>query len=58
MTSPEEVQALAEAWFNQQMRRAEARHGAQWPENREWVADYLREEVQQRTARRMEGQTP
>ena len=52
MTKPAELQALAAAWFRQQMERARVRQGARWDEHKAWVADYLREQVRQRLVAR------
>ena len=52
MTPTAELQALAQAWFKQQIERARARHGNRWDGHKEWVAAYLREEVRQRLAAR------
>ena len=47
-----ELQAKAEQWFRQQVERAQARHGSRWDEHRDWIVDYLREQVRQRLAAR------
>lgn len=52
MTTAAELQALAAAWFKRQMERAKSAHGSRWDEHKEWVADYLREQVRQRLRQR------
>lgn len=43
-----EVRALAEAWYRQQVERIAQCMGQFWPEHREWVEDYVAEEVRQK----------
>jgi hypothetical protein len=45
---PRETLALAHAWYARQMARLEKRHGPRWPANRDWLSDYLYEELRQR----------
>lgn len=44
----DEVQRLAEAWFERQVERLSRLHGSAWPKHREWVEDYLRGELRRR----------
>lgn len=46
--SPAEVLALAERWLIRQREILAKAHGSSWPQHREWVEAYLREEVRQR----------
>lgn len=46
--TPEEIRAAAEAWFARQVEIARRALGTYWPAHREWVRDYLREEIRQR----------
>jgi len=43
-----EVWATAEAWFKRQVATLSAALGSSWPEHRDWIVAYLREEVRQR----------
>ncbi len=43
-----DVHADAQAWFEEQMSTAKARHGVNWPAVQDWVRDYLVEELRQR----------
>jgi hypothetical protein len=45
-----EMRAAGDAWVQQQMDKAAAKHGDAWPDLRDWVESYLREEVRQRLA--------
>lgn len=45
---PAEVLAKAEAWYAQQLAILAQCHGHRWPEHREWVEAYLREQLRQR----------
>ena len=44
----EQVLASAQAWFGRQVGLLRKAHGPSWPTHREWVLEYLREEVRQR----------
>ncbi len=46
--SPSEIKARAEAWYSRQMASIAKAHGASWPEHKEWIEDYLREELRER----------
>lgn len=46
--STAQILAFAESWFARQLVKAQAAHGPAWPQHREWVTEYLREEVRQR----------
>lgn len=46
--TPAQVRATAEAWFRHQAELLRQCHGSSWSQHREWVLDYLREEVRQR----------
>lgn len=48
MQSPAEIRAAAQAWYEAQLALAAAKHGNAWPEHREWVVAYLREELRGR----------
>ncbi len=47
---PAEVRRRANEWFARQLERAAKAHGAAWPEHREWVEDYLKQELRDRLA--------
>ena len=38
----------ARTWFNRQLVHLEQMHGNRWPEHRQWLIDYLNEDVRQR----------
>lgn len=44
---PPEHLPKARAWFERQMARCAAKHGDKWAEHREWIADYLNEELRE-----------
>lgn len=46
--SPDEVRKRAATWYERQLQLAAAAHGNAWPEHREWVEDYLKEELRLR----------
>lgn len=46
--STAEMKAKAEAWYQSQLEKLSKAHGAAWEGNREWVEDYLREELRLR----------
>jgi hypothetical protein len=37
----------ARAWFQRQMDRCAEKHGDKWPDHREWMADYINEELRE-----------
>lgn len=46
--SPEQIRSSALKWYERQMFRAAAGHGLFWSENKNWIAEYLKEEIRQR----------
>lgn len=44
---PPEHLPKARAWFQRQMDRCAAKHGDNWPEHREWLAEYFNEELRE-----------
>lgn len=48
MQTPAEIRAAASAWYEAQVALAAAKHGTAWPEHRDWVEAYLREELRER----------
>ena len=44
---PPEHVPKARAWFQRHMDRCAAKHGSNWPEHREWLADYFNEELRE-----------
>lgn len=46
--TPAQVLELARAWYERQMLLLEKCHGSDWPEHRDWISAYLREELRQR----------
>lgn len=44
---PPEHLPKARAWFQRHMDRCAAKHGSNWPEHREWLADYFNEELRE-----------
>jgi len=49
---PPELLPKARAWFQRRMDRYAAKHGAAWPDTREWIADYINEELREHLARK------
>lgn len=50
--TPAEIRALAAAWYQQQIARTEKCLGTFWPEHREWIESYLKEELKQKLIER------
>ncbi len=46
--TPAEMRERAAKWFDRQIEIISKAHGPSWPEHREWIEDYLREEIRQR----------
>ena len=46
--TPAQIVALAQQWYARQLEILRAAHGSSWPAHREWLTDYLRQEVRQR----------
>lgn len=46
--TPAQMLAAAEDYYARQMVLLEKCHGTSWPERREWISDYLKEELRQR----------
>lgn len=46
--SPAEMRERASAWFDQQVEILARIHGPSWPEHKEWLEAYLREELRLR----------
>lgn len=46
--TPAQVLEKARAWYDRQMLVLEKSHGDSWPQNRDWISAYLREELRQR----------
>ena len=44
---PPEHLPKARAWFQRQMDRCAEKHGDKWPDHREWMADYINEELRE-----------
>ena len=44
---PPHLLPKARAWFDRQMARYADKHGDHWQEHREWVADYINEELRE-----------
>jgi hypothetical protein len=44
----DEALRLAQEWFDRQIATISKAHGDSWPEHREWIEDYLREEIRER----------
>lgn len=42
------IRAKAERWYQAQVEKAAMAHGDRWAEHREWVENYLQEELRQR----------
>lgn len=49
---PPEHLPKARAWFQRHMDRCAAKHGDNWPEHREWLAEYFNEELREHLERK------
>lgn len=53
---PPELLPQARTWFDRQMAQLEKAHGDKWPAHREWLADYLNEELREHVVKhQLEG---
>lgn len=46
--SPAEMLQAAESWYQRQLAVLAKVHGHRWPQHRDWLEAYLREELRQR----------
>lgn len=46
--TPANIRARAEGWYARQIKTIAESHGNAWPDHRQWIEDYLREELRQR----------
>lgn len=46
--TPTEIRARSEAWFARQVETLAMCHGKAWPDRREWIESYLKDELRQR----------
>lgn len=46
--TPVQMRERAQQWFDRQIAVISKAHGPAWPEHREWIEDYLREEIRER----------
>lgn len=46
--TPDELKARARVWYERQIEIISKAHGTSWPEHKEWIEDYLGEEIRQR----------
>ncbi|TFI44773.1 hypothetical protein E4O93_16590 [Diaphorobacter sp. DS2] len=44
---PPELLPKARAWFQRRMDYYAAKHGTAWADTREWIADYINEELRE-----------
>jgi hypothetical protein len=44
----DEALRLAQEWFDRQIATISKAHGDSWPDHKEWIEDYLREEIRER----------
>ena len=49
---PTELLPKARAWFQRRMDYYAAKHGSAWADTREWIADYINEELREHLARK------
>lgn len=50
--TPADVLAMAEVWYQRQLELLARCHGDRWPEHRDWIEAYLREQLRQRLIER------
>ena len=46
--TPAEMRERAAVWYSRQLEILAQCHGHRWPEHREWIEGYLKEELRQR----------
>lgn len=46
--TPAEMREQAQRWFDRQIAIISKAHGDRWPDHKEWIEDYLREEIRER----------
>jgi hypothetical protein len=46
--TPQQQLELARQWYAKQMQVLEQCHGPSWPQHREWISSFLKEELRQR----------
>jgi hypothetical protein len=46
--TPAEIRQRAQDWYDRQMAISAKALGDKWAEHRDWVSDYLQEEIRQR----------
>lgn len=46
--TPSEIRDQADEWYRRQVETLSRSHGSSWPEHREWVEQFLKEELRQR----------
>lgn len=46
--SPADLRARAQAWYDRQIASIAKAHGDRWPDHKEWIEDYLRQELRER----------
>jgi hypothetical protein len=49
---PPELLPKARAWFQRRMDYYAAKHGTAWADTREWIADYINEELREHLAKK------
>lgn len=48
---PPQLVARARTWFEREVKSLERIHGREWPAVKDWLADYLREELRELVAK-------
>lgn len=46
--TPNQIRAMAEAWFDRQVTTLRECHGRDWSKHQAWIEAYLKEELRQR----------
>jgi hypothetical protein len=46
--TPGEIKQRARLWYDRQIEIISKAHGPSWPEHKDWVDSYLKEEIRQR----------
>lgn len=49
---PEELRASTRKWWISQMQQLEQAHGERWPDNRDWLIDYMNADLRHRLTQR------
>lgn len=46
--TPAQIRARTAAWYDRQIAVIAMAHGSSWPEHRDWIEGYLKQEIRER----------